>query len=159
MGGVAMLQNWDDWVNPRFQVKQRARAIEAILRKEKCTALVACSGDLLDPPAGFLAAQADGGAIYSYMFDDYEHQWTVPSVRRFGIGVCRQVIGQAAGVIVPNEFLANVYRQAYGIESVIVAQSLWRRFQHFPRRRRPTDHSASFTPERSTKRTSTPSFA
>jgi glycosyltransferase involved in cell wall biosynthesis len=115
-----MIQNWDNRVNPRFQVKQRACAIEAILRKEKCTALVACSGDLLDPPAGFLAAQRAGVPYYSYMFDDYERQWIVPSMRAFGLSVCPQVIRQAAGVIVPNEFLADVYRQRHGIDSIIV---------------------------------------
>lgn len=115
-----MLQSWDDWINLRSQVKQRARSIESILRREKCTALVACSGDLLDPPAGFLAARGAGIPYFSYMFDDYEQQWLLPSTRQFGLGVCKQVIGQAAGVIVPNDFLARVYRQAYGIESVVV---------------------------------------
>jgi hypothetical protein len=118
------IQWWDDWVNVRSQLKQRAKALLRICAQEKCTALVACSGDLIDIPAAFLAAQWMGIPFFPYMFDDYSQQWTNPSARRFAWGMCPQVIGQAAAVIVPNEFLARAYQKEYGVEAVIVRNPL-----------------------------------
>ena len=120
----SVLHGWDQRINLPRRVTQRARAIEEIARREGCTAIVASTADLIDLPASFLAARAVGIAYYSYMFDDYSSQWVNPEERRFAQAACRQVIQEADGVIVPNEFLARVYRQTYGIEAVIVRNSV-----------------------------------
>ncbi len=53
-----MLQSLEDRVNVPSGVQQRARQMTRLIRGERCHAVVACSGDLLDLPAACLAAQA-----------------------------------------------------------------------------------------------------
>jgi glycosyltransferase involved in cell wall biosynthesis len=98
----------------------RARHIANILRRQRCRALVACSGELLDIPAGFMAARSLGIAFFAYMFDDYASQWVRPFPRGFAQAAWRALARLCTGVIVPNEALQAAYRDRYGIESVIV---------------------------------------
>jgi glycosyltransferase involved in cell wall biosynthesis len=101
----------------------RARHIARILRRERCRALVACSGDLLDIPAGFIAARSFGVAFFAYMFDDYASQWIQPFPRQFGQfaqATWHSLARLCTGVIVPNEALQVEYRRRYGIEAVVV---------------------------------------
>src|SRR5262245_24313120 len=66
-----------------LQVAERARKVTRILRHERCDALIACTGELIDLPAGFLAARRLGIPFYPYLFDDYVTQWTNPQRRWF----------------------------------------------------------------------------
>jgi hypothetical protein len=97
---------------------QRTTAIFRILKQENCTALVACTGDLYDPPAGYLACRWMGIPFYLYAFDDYIRQWTALDHRFFAEIAGPLIIRGAKGVIAPNEFLRDDYRQRYGIESL-----------------------------------------
>ncbi len=54
------------------------------------------------------------------MFDDYATQWVPPFQRRYAQESMSLLMRTAAGVIVPNEFLARVYRQRYQVQPTIV---------------------------------------
>ena len=107
-------------LNPWIQTFLRARTISLILRREKCSAVVACSGDLADPPAAYRASRRVGIPFYLHAFDDYSFQWAVPRSRAFARRAERIIMRGAAGVIVPNEFLGEAYARRYGIEPVLV---------------------------------------
>jgi glycosyltransferase involved in cell wall biosynthesis len=81
---------------------------------------VACSGELYDIPASYQASRWLGLPFHAYLFDDYVHQWTEPGKRRFARAAEWFVMRGAAGVIVPNEFLADEYRRRHGVEPTIV---------------------------------------
>lgn len=98
----------------------RARQVERILRAETCGTLIACSGDLLDIPSGFMASRRVGAAFYAYMFDDYAYQWTSRLYRWLASRFERVILPRAAGVIAANEFLAAEYRRRCGIEVVVI---------------------------------------
>ncbi len=101
-------------------VLHRARHIARIVRQEGCDAVLACSGDLFDLPAGFLASRWARLPFYAYMFDDYQFQWPHPSHRAFARAVERVIVPRAARLIVPNEFLADEYLRRYGVRAQVV---------------------------------------
>jgi glycosyltransferase involved in cell wall biosynthesis len=110
----------DDSMYMRRHVRRRARAILRIVEREKCAAIVACSGDTIDIPAAFLASQWGRVAFYPYMFDDYAWQWPTAFQCRYAQGFCPRMMRAAARVVVPNEFLAQTYRDVYEVDPVIV---------------------------------------
>ncbi len=109
-------------------ILSRARKIAAILRREKSEALVACSGgwDCLNMPAGYLAARMLRIPYYAYIFDYYAKQWE--GANHWGNGAYSRVgrklesmcLNGAAGVIVPNEFLATALKDQYQLEPLII---------------------------------------
>lgn len=106
--------------NLLLRVFQRAIAIARIVKRERCEAILACSGDLVDLPAGYLASVYARVPFYAYIFDDYQYQWTQRLARAFARCMERIVLKRAAGVIVPNEFLRDEYRHRYGIEAMVI---------------------------------------
>lgn len=99
---------------------QRARRISQILKGEESKAIVACTGDLYDLPAGYLASRWTGARYYVYLFDDYFYQWTASLHRVFAQRWERVLVGGATGVIVPNEFLGEEYNHRYGIKPIVI---------------------------------------
>ncbi len=110
----------EDLMNIRRQVYQRAGHIFRIITQEQCNALVACSGDLIDLPASLHAARRANVPFYAYMFDDYATSMVPPFQCNFAQEMTTRLTRQAAGVVVPNEFLARAYQQRYGIEPWII---------------------------------------
>ena len=112
-------------------IVSRARRIAAILRAERCDAIVACTGgwDCLNLPAGYLAARLTGIPFYAYIFDYYSKQWEGPTFWGHGnyVGLARRLeatlLKGAAGVVVPNEFLRDALRENYGIEPTVIHNS------------------------------------
>ena len=106
----------------------RARRIAAILRQERCEALVACTGgwDCLNMPAGYLACRMLGIPYYAYVFDYYSKQWEGPTYWGHGryVGLARwlesRLLKGAAGVIVLNEFLRDELRSRHGVEPAVI---------------------------------------
>jgi len=117
-----------NWLRP-WQVREvvflidavfnRARDIIRILRKRPSKALIACSGDPLDIPAGSFAALFLGIPFFAYIFDDYVYQWQ-GLTRRFTQILAPFIFRQACGVIAPNEFVCEEYRRRYRSNCVIV---------------------------------------
>lgn len=101
-------------------LKMRIRQLRTIIRQEKCEAVVACTGDLFDPPAAYQVSKSLGIPYILYAFDHYSHQWMSPLLHDFALKHERQLIPGAAEVIVPNEFLHKEYRRAYGVEATVL---------------------------------------
>jgi glycosyltransferase involved in cell wall biosynthesis len=110
---------WRKRLNP-LRVFVLARQIAAILRRERCEAVVACSGALLDPPASYLASRLVGVPFYAYLFDYYSCQWIGVTERLFARLVEPRLLRGAAGIIVPNEFLRDSLCDRYGVDSTII---------------------------------------
>lgn len=101
-------------------VHQRAVSIARIAADAGCDGLVACTGELIDPPAVAIAARALGIPFHLYVFDDFERQFpnSVESAfaQKHGAALARD----AASVIVPNEFMGDVMKRRHGVEPVLV---------------------------------------
>jgi len=111
--GLFAIESW-------LKTVQRARRISRILKREQSNAVVACSGDLYDLPAAYLASRWMGVRYYAYLFDDYTYQWTAPLHRTFAQRWERVFVERAARIIVPNEFLCKEYENRYGIKPIVV---------------------------------------
>lgn len=107
-------------LNLMAQVLHRAKRVAKIIQAEKCEAIMACSGDVVDIPAGYLASRWARVPFYAYLFDDYLYQWTRRLHRSFVRRAERIAIKGAAAVIVPNEFLRDEYRRRYGVEATVI---------------------------------------
>jgi glycosyltransferase involved in cell wall biosynthesis len=107
-------------VNLLLQTIQRARNIARIVKREGCRIIIACSGDLLDLPAGYLASRLMRVPFYAYIFDDYLYQWTKPIHRYLARRVEPIMLKRATAVIVSNEFLSDEYYRRYGIQPKVI---------------------------------------
>lgn len=109
-------------------VASRARAVARLLRRDRCTAIVGCTGgDLADVPSAVAAARIVGIPAFLYYFDDYRHQWRTRDLMwkpRTAAVLCERVeaaaLAGAAGIIVPNESLAEDVRLRTDVPVVIV---------------------------------------
>lgn len=108
------------WVNSWLQTLQRARQIARVVNHEKANAIIACTGDPYDPPAGFFASRWTKVRYYAYLFDDYLYQWVIPMVRSVARRFEPALIKGADGIIVPNEFLRDEYHRRYGVDPVVI---------------------------------------
>jgi glycosyltransferase involved in cell wall biosynthesis len=98
----------------------RGMQIARILRKENCGAVVACTADWINIPAGYLASRLIGVSYFPYMFDYYSYQWTEPFSRFFANLIEPHILKGAAGVIVPNESLRDELGDRYEVESAVI---------------------------------------
>lgn len=100
-------------------LKIRVRQIKKILRMEQCDVIIACTGDLFDPPAAFIASKELGIPLILYSFDYYSFQGDDPVLRSFAQAYEQDLL-RAAQVIVPNECMRKEYRDHYGIDTTII---------------------------------------
>ena len=107
-------------LNLVLRIATRARRITAILRQENCSTVVACTGDLADPPAAYLASRRIGVPFYLHAFDDYVYQWTVPWKRTLARWSERFIMRGTVGVIVPNEFMGEAYAKRHAAATHLV---------------------------------------
>lgn len=101
-------------------VRIRAHQIATIVQQEGCRAIIACTGDLIDIPAAYLASVVTGTAFYTYIFDDFRLQWTVWSAKRYASRMERICLTNAAGIIVPNEFMCRALHERYGVSAIVI---------------------------------------
>jgi glycosyltransferase involved in cell wall biosynthesis len=111
-------------INIQLAVREYRCRIAEIVRREKCDAVVACTGDLTILPAGYLASRAAGVPFYAYLFDHYSYrEWDDPVkafwARRFEPFILRG----AAGTIAPNEILRDDLRERFGLEAAVIHNS------------------------------------
>lgn len=116
-GGIRPIER----LNFLLAVLQRGLRTARVLRREKLSTLVVCTGDLVDPPAAWLAARLAGCDLYMYFFDDFTLQWWAEerTVRAAG-WLERLICRRATGLIAPNEVMAKVLRDRYGRDTWIV---------------------------------------
>lgn len=109
-------------------VRQRAKTIARHARRHGCSSIVGCTGgDLIDLPAAVEAGRLTGLPTYLYYFDDYQMQWSILGGRWSQQVVAHlrdiaepTVLSRCAGVIVPNETLAeDVARRTHAPVTVI----------------------------------------
>jgi glycosyltransferase involved in cell wall biosynthesis len=109
-------------------VRQRARAIAAIVKRHRCQSILGCTGgDLVDLPAAVEAGRLTGVPAFLYYFDDYRIQWAIPGSRwqRRITATLRDlaeptVLSRAAGVITPNETLADDVRARTSLPVTVI---------------------------------------
>ena len=101
-------------------VLSRAGRIAEIVRQENCRAIVACTGEVLDLPAAYLASRMVGVPFYAYLFDYYSYQSLDPKERFFARRFEPIFLKGAAGIIVPNEFLRDELKERYGVEATVI---------------------------------------
>jgi glycosyltransferase involved in cell wall biosynthesis len=111
-------------VNIQVAVVDYRCRIADIVRREKCDAVVACTGDVTILPAGYLASRAAGVPFYAYLFDHYSYrEWDDPVkafwARRFEPFIMKG----AAGLIAPNEILRDDLRERFGVEAAVIHNS------------------------------------
>jgi glycosyltransferase involved in cell wall biosynthesis len=107
-------------INIFIRLYVRTRNILDILCHEPNTsAIIVCTGDFVDLPAGFMAARIGGIPFYAYIFDDYLYQfigserWLVKLIAPF-------IFKHSAGIIGPNEFICQEYQRRYGVTAALV---------------------------------------
>lgn len=109
-----------EFVNASLNVGARGRQIAKIARREKCEAIVACTGDLIDLPAAYLASRLAGVPFYLYMFDYYAYQFIEPE-RGLIARLLEPIIAKRSrAVIAPNETLRDDLHNRYGIEAAVI---------------------------------------
>lgn len=118
------LYRFKELINLGWQIITRARQIVRICRNEKCRAILACSGDLADIPAGWVASRWLRVPFFIYLFDDFIFQWTRPLHQWFVSKVEPTIMRSATKVIVPNEFLQETYERRYGITAQVIHNPL-----------------------------------
>lgn len=59
-------------------LKVRTYQIKKTISREGCTAIIACTGDLFDPPAALIASRELGIPFIFYAFDYYSFQGADP---------------------------------------------------------------------------------
>jgi glycosyltransferase involved in cell wall biosynthesis len=99
---------------------QCAVGIARTARRERATGILACSGDPFNLPSAYLASRLLRLPLYAYIFDDYQGQWHDNPHRTFATRTEPWFIRGAEKVIVPNEFLAETYRQRYNAECAVI---------------------------------------
>lgn len=117
--GLQLKRGWRfspvKWLNIILRTLQIAR----ILRREKCAAVVASTGDLFDLPAAYYAGRLTGVRFYPYLFDHYSQKETGVNAA-FARRMEPVMLKGAAGIIVPNEFLRDELRRSYDVESRVI---------------------------------------
>jgi glycosyltransferase involved in cell wall biosynthesis len=107
-------------VNAALALLVRAGRITRIVRREKCVAVVGCSGDPFDLPASYLASRMTGAAFYAYYFDYYSYQLFEPHTRYLVQRSEPIFLKGAAGIIAPNEMQCDALRERYGVGSTLI---------------------------------------
>lgn len=111
-------------VNIPLAVVHYGRRVADIIRRERCDALVACTGDVTHLPAGLLASRLAHVPFYAYIFDHYSYrEWQNPSAAFWARRFEPWVIRKAAAVISPNEILRDELRGQYGVEAEVIHNS------------------------------------
>jgi glycosyltransferase involved in cell wall biosynthesis len=113
---------YQDSVNITLGTYRRARQIARIIRDEKCDAVVSCSSgdDRIDVPSGLVAGRLAHVPFYVYLFDTYSHMWIQPRSQFIGRWLEPFILKRAAGVITTNDFVQQMLRERYGVESVVI---------------------------------------
>ncbi len=117
-GGFA---KWRMRMNLLLGTATRGLRIARIARRERCEAIVALTGHLLDLPAAYLASRLVRVPFYAYILDYYSaREWGDPVERLFAERVEPILLKEAAGIITLNEFLHDALRRRYGVETTII---------------------------------------
>jgi glycosyltransferase involved in cell wall biosynthesis len=121
--GLQAAREWlNKWMELTLGFMSRVIRIASIMRRERCEAVVVCTGGLevLDMPAAFVASLITRTRFYAYLLDQYAHMVAYVFGNNFLRHFEPWMMRRAAAVIVPNEFLAAEMRGRYGIEPKLI---------------------------------------
>jgi len=120
LSGSFRLSHIKRFVNIFYQLYQRAKNISLIIRKEKCQAIMAFSGNRFNLPTALFASWWTGVPFYAAIDDYYTYQWPRRLDRLFARFLEPIVLKGASRVMVLNDFLKNEYQRRYRINPIIV---------------------------------------
>jgi glycosyltransferase involved in cell wall biosynthesis len=102
-----------------FQTRTRSHQIAKILEHDPVEVLIACTGDVNNIPAAFLACRKTNTKFIPYIFDDYVYQWK-GIVRLIMKIIAVFVFKRANEIIVTNGVMATEYKHRYGVDSIVI---------------------------------------
>lgn len=102
-----------------LETYHRAKQITKIIRDENCNVLIACTGDLYNLPAAYLACKWAGIPFVPYIFDDYANQWNGIN-RLISKWLEPKLLKNSNGIIVTNECMQEEYLCRYGVQSTVI---------------------------------------
>ncbi len=97
----------------------RAWKLMRVVSRNPVQAIIACSGDIADIPAGYLVSRLLSLDFYAYMFDDYVYQW-IGAHRSLAKCIAPWIFRDNVRLIGPNEYICDEYFCRYGMEYAIV---------------------------------------
>jgi glycosyltransferase involved in cell wall biosynthesis len=114
-----------------LRVFERAARIARIARREQATAILACSGNLWNLPAGYLASSFLRLPFYAYMLDDFREQWPREHFRppyqllsRLASAAERMVVRRATHTIAANDSLSATYWRRYRASCAVIRNAV-----------------------------------
>lgn len=123
-GHRAGLARVREHLNLATGILTRARQVAEIVKREGCEAVVACTGDLTDLPAGYVASRRAGVPFYAIIYDHFSHrEWSSGAKRFWARRLEPLLLRGAAGVVAPNETLRDELRRQYGVEAAVIRNS------------------------------------
>ena len=118
------MQHLREGINIPLAVIQVARQIRQIVSRERCDAIVACTGEVSLLPAAWLASRRLRVPLYAYIFDHYSYrEWQSAAAGFWARRFEPILMKYAARVIVPNEVLRDDLRAKYGVDPVVLHNS------------------------------------
>jgi hypothetical protein len=102
------------WVNVWLKVLQRARHVASAIRRQRCRAVVTCTGELEDLPAACLAARMTNSRFYPIMDDDFANQSSEPHKRLLARQMDSYILKRASKVFAVSERMAEEIHRRYG---------------------------------------------
>ena len=106
-------------VNIFILIINRTKNLFRIIGKEDTSAIVSCTGDIANIPAGFLVGKILRIPFYVYVFDDFVFQW-IGSLRLIAKFFAMLIFNRSKKVFGPNEFICEEYRKRYGVNAILV---------------------------------------
>jgi glycosyltransferase involved in cell wall biosynthesis len=107
--------------NLLWGILQRGTAMARALKYDSVDTLIGCTGDLIDPPATFLAARILRCRYFMYFFDDFTEQWWAdPAIQKVIRRFERVLALRADGLISPNEYMQQELLKRYQKPSFVV---------------------------------------
>lgn len=118
---IGRLSSLVRYANLAWGTLQRGAAIARALREDPVDTLIGCTGDIVDPPATFLAARILHCRYFMYFFDDFTEQWWAdPPIQRVVRRIERVLALRADGLISPNEYMQRELLRRYQRPSFVV---------------------------------------
>lgn len=107
-------------INVLVRLYVRTKNLLGIVRKEPDTqAILVCTGEIVDIPAGYIVSRICKLPFYAYIFDDYLHKFT-GSERWLARFTAPFIFKRSAGIIGPNEFICREYERRHGVKTTLV---------------------------------------
>lgn len=102
-------------------VASRTIHVARIARRERCTGIVAFTGDFHDLPACYLASRLLGVPLHAYIVDDYANRELHDPIRRRVSSSIEHVVVRAARRVIANgDTLADALADRHGVRPTVI---------------------------------------